>query len=97
MRIAIIAPAWFAVPPVRYGGIEWVVSILADGLVDQGNDVTLFGEITQINGNDSVNLYGPNTEAGAPAERSNDVFGQGWRENAREFPRTIFPTVSTTW
>jgi glycosyltransferase involved in cell wall biosynthesis len=42
VRIAIIAPAWFAVPPVRYGGIEWVVSILADGLVDHGHDVTLF-------------------------------------------------------
>jgi glycosyltransferase involved in cell wall biosynthesis len=42
MRIGIIAPAWFAVPPVRYGGIEWVVSILADGLVEQGHDVTLF-------------------------------------------------------
>jgi glycosyltransferase involved in cell wall biosynthesis len=42
MKIAILAPAWFAVPPQRYGGIEWVVSILADGLVDQGHDVTLF-------------------------------------------------------
>ena len=42
MKIAIIAPAWFAVPPARYGGIEWVVSILADGLVDSGHDVTLF-------------------------------------------------------
>jgi glycosyltransferase involved in cell wall biosynthesis len=42
MKIGIIAPAWFAVPPVRYGGIEWVVSILADGLVEQGHDVTLF-------------------------------------------------------
>ncbi len=42
MRIALLAPAWFAVPPVRYGGIEWVVSILADGLVDHGHEVTLF-------------------------------------------------------
>jgi glycosyltransferase involved in cell wall biosynthesis len=42
VKIAIIAPAWFAVPPARYGGIEWVVSILADGLVDHGHDVTLF-------------------------------------------------------
>src|SRR3954471_7875314 len=42
MRIAIIAPAWFPVPPTRYGGIEWVVAILADGLVDRGHDVTLF-------------------------------------------------------
>ena len=42
MRIAILAPVWFAVPPVGYGGIEWVVSLLADGLTDQGHEVTLF-------------------------------------------------------
>jgi glycosyltransferase involved in cell wall biosynthesis len=42
MRIAMLAPAWFAVPPTRYGGIEWVVSILADGLVERGHEVTLF-------------------------------------------------------
>ena len=42
MRIAVISPVWFAVPPPRYGGIELVVSLLADGLVDAGHDVTLF-------------------------------------------------------
>jgi glycosyltransferase involved in cell wall biosynthesis len=42
LKIAILAPAWFAVPPVGYGGIEWVVSLLADGLADAGHDVTLF-------------------------------------------------------
>ena len=42
MRIALLAPAWFPVPPTGYGGIEWVVSLLADGLVGAGHDVTLF-------------------------------------------------------
>ena len=42
MRIAILSPAWFAVPPSGYGGIEWIVSLLADGLVDAGHDVTLY-------------------------------------------------------
>jgi hypothetical protein len=42
MKIAIVAPCWFPVPPTGYGGIEWVVSLLADGLVDAGHDVTLF-------------------------------------------------------
>jgi glycosyltransferase involved in cell wall biosynthesis len=42
MKIAVLAPVWFAVPPTGYGGIEWVVSLLADGLVEQGHDVTLF-------------------------------------------------------
>ena len=42
MRIAILAPPWFAVPPTGYGGIEWIVSLLADGLTTRGHDVTLF-------------------------------------------------------
>lgn len=42
MRIAEIAPPWVSVPPPSYGGIELVVSLIADGLVDRGHDVTLF-------------------------------------------------------
>ena len=42
MKVAILAPVWFAVPPSGYGGIEWVVSLLADGLAGAGHDVTLF-------------------------------------------------------
>jgi glycosyltransferase involved in cell wall biosynthesis len=48
VRIAILSTVWFPVPPSGYGGIEWVVSLLADGLVEAGHDVTLFasGEST---------------------------------------------------
>jgi glycosyltransferase involved in cell wall biosynthesis len=42
MRVAIIAPPWYPVPPGGYGGIEWVVSLLADGLTERGHQVTLF-------------------------------------------------------
>jgi glycosyltransferase involved in cell wall biosynthesis len=42
MRIAILSPVWFAVPPTGYGGIEWIVALLADGIVDAGHEVTLF-------------------------------------------------------
>ncbi len=42
LRIAVLAPVWFAVPPTGYGGIELIVSLLADGLVDAGHEVTLF-------------------------------------------------------
>ena len=42
LRIAVLAPPWFAVPPTGYGGIELVVSLLADGLAEAGHDVTLF-------------------------------------------------------
>ena len=42
LRIAVVSPVWFPVPPTGYGGIEWIVSLLADGLADAGHDVTLF-------------------------------------------------------
>jgi glycosyltransferase involved in cell wall biosynthesis len=42
MRIAQVSPPWLAVPPAGYGGIEWVVALLADGLAERGHDVTLF-------------------------------------------------------
>jgi glycosyltransferase involved in cell wall biosynthesis len=42
VRIAQVAPPWLPVPPQGYGGIEWVVSLLADGLAERGHDVTLF-------------------------------------------------------
>jgi len=42
MRIAIVSPPWFPVPPTGYGGIEWIVWLLAEGLTAQGHDVTLF-------------------------------------------------------
>jgi hypothetical protein len=42
VRIAVIAPPWYTIPPSGYGGIEWVVSLLADGLTDRGHEVTLF-------------------------------------------------------
>lgn len=41
MRVLQVAPPWFPVPPRGYGGIEWIVASLADGLVDAGHEVTL--------------------------------------------------------
>ena len=42
MKIGMIAPPWFPLPPRGYGGIELVVSHLTEGLVARGHDVTLF-------------------------------------------------------
>jgi glycosyltransferase involved in cell wall biosynthesis len=41
LRIALIAPPWYEIPPDRYGGIEEVVAGLASGLVDRGHEVTV--------------------------------------------------------
>jgi glycosyltransferase involved in cell wall biosynthesis len=42
MKIAQVAPLTEAVPPKSYGGTERIVAYLADELVNQGHDVTLF-------------------------------------------------------
>lgn len=42
MRIAILAPLTESVPPKTYGGTELVVSLLTEGLVAAGHQVTLF-------------------------------------------------------
>ncbi|MDB5074728.1 MAG: glycosyl transferase group 1 [Chloroflexi bacterium] len=42
MRIGILGPISWRVPPVHYGGWELVVHHLTEGLVRRGHDVTLF-------------------------------------------------------
>jgi len=42
LKIALLAPPYLSVPPKAYGGTEKIVSLLAEGLVDLGHDVTLF-------------------------------------------------------
>jgi len=41
LRIGLLSPVWFPVPPPLYGGIESVVALLAEGLTDAGHDVTV--------------------------------------------------------
>ena len=36
-----LAPPWIPVPPPGYGGIEAMVALLCEGLVERGHDVTL--------------------------------------------------------
>ncbi|MFD7659444.1 glycosyltransferase family 4 protein [Actinosynnema sp. NPDC059797] len=43
LRIALVAPPYFDVPPKAYGGVEAVVADLADALVARGHAVTLLG------------------------------------------------------
>ncbi len=43
LRIAMIAPPYFELPPAGYGGVEAVVADLVDALVDRGHEVTLIG------------------------------------------------------
>ena len=50
MRVGVISPVWFPVPPTGYGGIEWIVHLLTEGLVEAGADVTLFASGDSVTG-----------------------------------------------
>jgi glycosyltransferase involved in cell wall biosynthesis len=72
VRIALIAPPWYTIPPSGYGGIEWVVALLADGLTDRGHEVTLFA----APGSDTrARLVSPLHE-----EPPRDAIGDPWYE-----------------
>jgi glycosyltransferase involved in cell wall biosynthesis len=42
LRLAIVAPVATSVPPVKSGSVETMTSLLTEGLVDRGHQVTLF-------------------------------------------------------
>src|SRR5258706_3132960 len=43
LRVAMVAPPWFSIPPQAYGGIEAVVADLVRALSARGHHVTLVG------------------------------------------------------
>ncbi|HEB12607.1 MAG TPA: glycosyltransferase family 4 protein [Actinobacteria bacterium] len=58
-----IAPVWIRVPPEAYGGIELIVSLLVEGLVAKGHDVTLFASGDSVTRAKLVSVYPqPQTE-----------------------------------
>jgi glycosyltransferase involved in cell wall biosynthesis len=64
LRIAMIAPPWFELPPQGYGGIEWMCYWLVQGLVDRGHDVTVVGA-----GNNRTGARFLQTYARPPSDR----------------------------
>ena len=48
MKIAMLAPISWRTPPRHYGPWEWVVSMLTEGLVSRGVDVTLYATADSI-------------------------------------------------
>ena len=87
-RIALIAPPWYTIPPSGYGGIEWVVALLADGLTDRGHDVTLFAA---PGSGTKARLVSPLDETPPPSHRRPLVRGQPRRLGLRARRRVRHP------
>jgi glycosyltransferase involved in cell wall biosynthesis len=68
LRIAMVAPPWFEVPPRGYGGIEAVCAGLVDQLVAGGHRVTLIGAGRDRTGADFVATFPepPSARLGEP-------------------------------
>lgn len=69
LRVAMIAPPWYSIPPDAYGGIEWMVHWLVEGLVERGHAVTLFGA-----GESDTSARYVQTLPEAPSDRIGDTF-----------------------
>jgi glycosyltransferase involved in cell wall biosynthesis len=63
------SPVWFPVPPDRYGGIEAMVSLLTEGLIQNGVDVTLFASGDSVTRAKHVAVFDR-----APSERIGETF-----------------------
>ncbi|MGM0652940.1 MAG: glycosyltransferase family 4 protein [Bacillota bacterium] len=50
MKIAMLAPISWRTPPRHYGPWEWVVSMITEGLVSKGLDVTLYATADSLTG-----------------------------------------------
>ena len=68
VRIAMVAPAWYPLPPRGYGGTELVVHLLHTELRRMGHDVTVFGAQGSADGVTMLADAAWSQDLGGPAE-----------------------------
>jgi glycosyltransferase involved in cell wall biosynthesis len=66
LRVALVAPPWYEVPPEGYGGIEQVVGELADGLTARGHKVFLLAAGDDRTDATLIRTFDEPQEIGAP-------------------------------
>ena len=70
LRIAIVAPPWYPLPPSGYGGTELVVHLLQNELRQMGHDVTTFGAAGSTPGVTTLADTSWSRDLGGPDERA---------------------------
>lgn len=73
MRIAMVSTPFISVPPRDYGGTELVVSVLTEGLVARGHDVTLFATGDSCTAAELRYLYADAVWPGSPLDELNHL------------------------
>jgi glycosyltransferase involved in cell wall biosynthesis len=74
MRVGVIAPPYLPIPPTGYGGIERVISVLVEGLVANGDEVTLFAAPGSTTKARLVSPLGAPVPLGDPAGVSSELY-----------------------
>jgi glycosyltransferase involved in cell wall biosynthesis len=89
LRIAMVAPPWFEIPPTAYGGIEWMCYWLTEGLVARGHDVTFFGA-----GSRNTSATFVQTFADPPSHRLGEAYPDALQAiTARRFIDELRPDI----
>jgi len=87
LRIALVAPPWYSVPPLGYGGIELVVYLLAEELGRMGHKVLLYAS-------DGSRLEHAEVVALAPAGWARQLGGQDHRYREATYLARIYDHLS---
>lgn len=89
MKVAMVSPLEMKVPPVGYGGVELVVSLLTEELVRRGHDVTLFASGDSVtSGKLGLHSDGlPDVEVRPPLPRTPALLALLARHNGLRFRR----------
>jgi glycosyltransferase involved in cell wall biosynthesis len=95
MKICIIAPIDEKIPPKLYGGIGRVISLLTEGLVNKGHDITLLAPENTKTSARLIPIIKNPLEANNP-ENNNDpeVREVFFKEELLTFARTHFERSS---
>ena len=96
LRIVLVAPPYFDVPPTGYGGVEAVVADLADALVDRGHQVTLLGAGSAGTAARFVPLWVARCPTGSANPYPEVMHALKVRRTVRASPRPTVSTSSTT-
>ncbi|TMD63202.1 MAG: glycosyltransferase family 4 protein [Chloroflexi bacterium] len=85
LRVALIAPPWYPLPPHGYGGTELVVHLLGRELRALGHDVRIFG----------AEGSGPGVDQVAPAAWAGDLGGPNARMREAAYLRRVFKRIQS--
>src|SRR5689334_21345195 len=82
LRIAIVAPPYYPLPPDSYGGVERICWSLSEELVKRGHSVTLIGAGESSTGSDFISTFAQPQPEGTSSETTIELTHAARAESA---------------